>query len=80
MSRELPKCRKCGRPIAVITWGIYRKAVVDPEAIWVTADRDGEQFIRIDGSKVLAVPAGHTIAAGAEPAYRPHKMTCGRKE
>ena len=69
------RCRKCGAPIAVISWGIYRKAIVDPEAVWVTADSDGDQYIRIDGSKVMAKPAGHTITTGAEPAYRPHK--CG---
>ena len=69
-------CRKCGKPIAIITWGIYRKAVVDPEAVWVTADPDGEEYVRIDGSKVTATPAGHTITVGAEPAYRQHRKTC----
>ena len=72
-------CRKCGKPIMIITWGIDRKAIVDPEAIWVTADAQGEEFVRIDGSKVVATPAGHTITVGAEPVYRLHRKTCGRK-
>jgi hypothetical protein len=72
-------CRKCGKQISIITWGIFRKVVVDPEAVWVTADPDGEEYVRIDGSKVPATPTGHAITTGAEPAYRQHRKTCGRK-
>ena len=72
-------CRKCGKPIMIITWGIYRKTIVDPEAVWVTADAQGEEYVRYDGSKVAATPVGHTITIGAEPAYRLHRKTCGGK-
>ena len=69
-------CRKCGKPIGIITWGIYRKMVVDQETVDVVPDENGEEFIRIDGSKV----SGREAEIGtiqAEPAYRPHRITCG---
>ena len=72
------KCRKCGKMIDVITWGVYRKAIVDAEAVEVVADPEGEDFIRIDGSKVRAREAETgVIQAGTEWAYRPHKKSCG---
>ena len=71
------KCRKCGKPVAVITYGIYRKAIVDAEAVEVIADPDGEQFVRIDGSKIQGKEAEIGILQmTTEWAYRPHK--CGR--
>ena len=69
-------CRKCGREIGVITWGIYRKVIVDATAVDVTPDPGGEDFVRIDGSKIR----GREAAFGTvptEPAYRPHRKTCG---
>ena len=71
-------CRFCGRKIAIITWGVYRKAVVDAEPVWVRPDPEGEDFVRIDGSKVKASPA-EIGTIQAEPAYRMHGKTCGRK-
>ena len=71
-------CRKCGREIAVITWGVYRKAVVDAEALMIRAEEGGEEFVRIDGSKVQGVPVGFEDGGVAEPAYRLHRKTCGR--
>ena len=68
----ISNCRKCGRPIGVITWGIYRKAVVDAEAVMVVADPEGEEYVRIDGSKVRAREADYEID-GTEPAYRLHR-------
>ena len=68
------KCRKCGKQVGIITWGIYRKTIVDAEAVMVIANKGGELFLRIDGSKVQAVEADYEIE-GAEPAYRPHR--CG---
>lgn len=70
-------CRKCGQEIAIITWGIYRKAVVDPQAVMVRADPGGEEFVRIDGRKVLAKEVPFEDGLGAEPAYRLHRKTCG---
>ena len=67
-------CRKCGEPIAVIEYGIYRKKLVDAEAIAVIADRNGREYVRIDGSKVQAREA-EPEENGAEYAYRPHR--CG---
>lgn len=69
------RCRWCGKQIGVITWGVYRKVVVDAEAVYVVPDEYGEEFVRIDGSKIRGVEAAPgTIQA--EPAYRPHRKTC----
>ena len=70
------RCRVCGKRIDIITQGIYRKVVVDANALDVVQDPDGEEFVRIDGSKIR----GHEAEIGtlqAEPAYRPHRKTCG---
>lgn len=67
-------CRKCGQMIDIIEWGVYRKIVVDAVPYYVMADPDGEQFIRIDGSKVKAKEVPFETD-GTEPAYKPHK--CG---
>lgn len=73
---ELPTCRKCGRKIAIIEWGIYRKCIVDPAAVMVAADPEGEDFVRIDGSKVCGREVEYEEAVIAEPAYRLHRKTC----
>ena len=70
------RCRVCGKPIGIITWGVYRKEIVDAEAVMVVPDPEGEQFMRMDGSKVMAREADYEIDY-AEPAYRPHRKTCG---
>lgn len=74
--REM-RCRWCGKEIAVITFGVYRKVVVDAEATEIIADPKGEEFVRIDGSKVKAGAAETWDDARfpAEYAYRPHR--CG---
>ena len=68
-------CRFCGKKIAVITWGVYRKIVVDAAAVMVEADPDGEEFVRIDGSKIRGREA-EIGTIGAEPAYRIHRKNC----
>lgn len=73
------RCRVCGQRIGIITWGIYRKAIVNAAAVMVVPDPEGEEFIRIDGSKVLAREA-EIGAIQAEPAYRLHRKTCGVQE
>ena len=67
-------CRKCGQMIDIIEYGVYRKVVVDAVPYYVIADPDGEQFVRIDGSKVMAKEVPFETD-GTEPAYKPHK--CG---
>lgn len=73
------KCRKCGKMISIITWGVYRKIPVDWEAVEVVPDPDGEEYVRIDGSKIrgkIAEPG----TLQPEYAYTPHARTCeGRK-
>jgi hypothetical protein len=76
MKNGVSICRKCGKPVAEITWGAFRKSIVDADAVWVVADAHGEDYVRIDGSKVKAVVA-ETGTIGAEPAYRQHRKTCG---
>ena len=75
---SLKRCRACGKMIGIITEGIYRKVIVDAEAVEVVADRYGETFVRIDGSKLIGreIEVGE-IQAGAEWAYRPHRRSCG---
>ena len=70
------RCRLCGKPVGIITWGVYRKVVVDAEAVEVVPDPHGEEFVRIDGSKVRGTVAEPgTIMV--EHAYRPHRRSCG---
>ena len=76
------KCRLCGKNIGIITWGVYRKVVVDAEAVEVIADPEGEEFVRIDGSKVRAREADRydDNTPEAEFAFRPHRKSCGNIE
>ena len=73
MKDSIKKCRFCGQDIAIITWGVYRKVVVDADAVMVEANPEGETFIRIDGSKVKAFEVDFISDGRAEPAYRPHR-------
>ena len=65
-------CRKCGQMIDIIEWGVYRKVIVDAVPYYVMADPDGEQFVRIDGSKLMAKEVPFETS-GTEPAYKPHR-------
>ena len=78
MKDAIQKCRFCGKPIAVITYGIYRKSVVDAEAVDVVPDPNGEDFVRIDGTKIRGREA-EIGTLGTEPAYRIHGRSCGRR-
>ena len=74
------RCKFCGKEVAVITYGIYRKAVVDVEPVNVYADPGGDEYIRFDGisgSKVKAHEAGIDCVFPTEPAYRMHRLSCG---
>lgn len=75
--RTIHSCRFCGKKIGIITWGVYRKVVVDAAAVMVHAQEEGEEFIRIDGSKVRGREITIDENVTAEPAYRPHRKTCG---
>ena len=79
MKDNVKICRFCGKPVAVITWGVYRKAVVDAAAVMVQANPEGEDFIRIDGSKVKGFEVDFISDGSAEPAYRMHGKTCDRR-
>lgn len=72
-------CRKCGKPVGVIEWGVYRKVLVDAEAVDVVPDPHGEEFVRVDGSKIRG-RAAEPGTLQTEPAYRLHRKTCGVKE
>ena len=76
MKGSVNKCRYCGKQIGIITWGIYRKIVVDADAVMVVPAEEGEDFVRIDGSKIRGVEAEPGTLM-TEPAYRPHRKTCG---
>ncbi len=69
-------CRKCGKLIGIIESGVYRKILVDAQAVEVIADPDGEMFVRIDGTKIRGKEADTgAIQLKTEWVYRPHK--CG---
>ena len=72
MKRDMKVCRHCGQMVDVIECGIYRKILVDAVPYYVMADPDGEQFVRIDGSKLMAKEVPFETS-GTEPAYKPHK-------
>ena len=78
MKDAIQKCRFCGKPIAVITYGIYRKSVVDAAVVDVVPDPKGEEFVRIDGTKIRGREA-EIGTIGTEPAYRIHGRSCGRR-
>lgn len=79
MRDSIRPCRKCGRPVCVITWGVYRKVLVDAEAVDVIPDQHGTEYVRIDGSKIRGLEA-EPGTLQTEPAYRPHWKTCGVEE
>lgn len=79
MKNKTETCWKCGKPIAIITWGIYRKSVVEPTAVMVSAEEGGETFVRVDGSKLIGREVGFDSGEICEPAYRPHHCRNRRK-
>ena len=79
MRDPIRTCKKCGRQVCVITWGVYRKVLVDARAVDVVPDAHGEEFVRIDGSKIRGREA-EVIGLMTEPAYRPHRKTGGVEE
>ena len=78
MKDTVSLCRKCGKPVGIIERGLYRKILVDASPVEVFQDELGEVFIRLDGSKVRAVPADRwdDDRKEAEYVFRPHR--CGR--
>ena len=38
MKNDIHSCKFCGKKIGIITWGIYRKIVVDAEAVMVVPE------------------------------------------
>ena len=70
-------CRKCGQMISVIQWGVYRKTVVDAVPYYVVPDPLGQQFLRVDGSKVRAREVPFETE-WSETAYKPH--ICGGRK
>ena len=76
MRNGMKICRKCGKQISIITWRAYRSVLVDPEAVDVVPDPDGEEYLRVDGSKIMALEVAFDYQGPAEPAYRPHAKTC----
>ena len=76
MKCGIQHCRKCGKEICVLTFGMYRNCVVDAGAVTVVPDPEGEEYVRMDGSKIKGRPAEFETT-GAEYAYRLHRKSCG---
>lgn len=70
-------CRACGKEVGVITYRLYKKILVDLEPVTVAADPEGEDYVRIDGSKVKGREVPIDYIGDAEPAYRMHRKRCG---
>ena len=71
-------CRKCGKEILIIHERLYRTITVDADAVPVTADPLGDEYVRWDGTKVKARALKmDEMVEGEEYAYRPHRETCG---
>ena len=71
-------CRKCGQEILIIHERLYRTITVDADAVPVTADPLGDEYVRWDGTKVKARALKmDEMVEGEEYAYRPHRWTCG---
>lgn len=70
-------CRKCGKPIAVISEKIYKSILVDADPVWIIAEESGEKFVSHDGKWIRGREADLKKIEDllAEPAYRPHR--CG---
>ena len=69
-------CRKCGRPIDIIKERAYRKVIVDAFPVVVIPDRLGDEYIRLDGTRMRGKPAPMDIehsTEAAEGVFRPHK-------
>ena len=79
MRDDINRCRHCGKEIGIIRYGIYRAIIVDQEPVMVRPDPDGEDYVRIDGSKIKGTPVPYESTEPAEAAYRQHRKTCGRK-
>ena len=77
MRNGIHECRFCGKPVGIITWGVYRKIVVDADAVMAVPDPEGEELVRIGGTKFRGRVVAYEEAVDAEPAYRPHRKTCG---
>lgn len=73
-------CRKCGRPIDIIRERIYRKIIVDASPVLVIPDPHGNEYIRLDGSKMRGVPAPMDTDSldMAEGVFQIHR--CGAKD
>lgn len=78
------RCRNCGEMIGIIRERAYRKIIVDAEAVMVMPDKLGDNFIRVDGTKIRGREAdfeekdAYGIPGGPEYAYRPHR--CGDRK
>ena len=73
-------CRKCGKPVGVISTGMYRSILVDADPKTVHPDQLGDIFIRIDGSKMRGKLADNYMddKKTAEIVWKPHR--CGERD
>ena len=72
MKSSMKICRHCGMMIDIIETGLYRKILVDAVPYYVKPDPEGEQFLRVDGTKIKAKEMPFE-SDGTEPAYKPHR-------
>ena len=77
-STPIKICKHCGKEILILSERMYRSIVVDADAVEVAADPLGDEYVRLDGTKVKARALKiDEIVTWAEYAYRPHRWSCG---
>ena len=80
MKETFSTCRECGAKVAVIERAVYRKILVDAEAVPVRVSSKGQDFIRYTGDKVKGIPMEifEPLNYAVDPSevvyvYRPHR-------
>ena len=80
-STPIKVCKKCGKEILILSERMYRSIVVDADAVEVVADPLGDEYVRLNGTKVKARALKiDEFVSGSEYAYRPHRWSCGMEE
>lgn len=71
------RCKHCGRMIGIIRVNAYKKIIVDADPVTVHQDRLGDEYIRIDGSRMRGIPDNtyEDCEPTAEVVWRRHR--CG---
>lgn len=76
MKETFRPCKKCGKPVGLIESRLYRKILVDAEAVEIKPDAMGEQYVTMFGVKLRGREVKYPEKG--TKAYRPHR--CGETD